>query len=134
MNALAPDTNLADADLIANHKGVPHDLFRHWREQDPVHWNPAPDDYNSVMPGAKIEQGFWVLTRYQDVYEVSRNQGLFSSHIGSPVIWDFEPDRLAIQQAGMMGMEVEQHTQVNRRVRSSTTSTLIWPASISAIN
>ncbi len=116
MQDLSLDTNLADPDLIPNMMGPPHDLFKRWREQDPVHWNPAPTDYSTPMVGASISKGFWVLTRYQDVYDVSRNQALFSSHDGSPVIWDFEPDQLALQQAGLMGMKPEDHMAVKRLV------------------
>ena len=113
---LATDTNLINADLIPSLQGPPHELFHAWRATDPVHWNPAPDDYTAPMPGASVSQGFWVLTRYDDVWKVSRNQLLFSSHVGSPVIWDFEPEQLAMQQANFMGMEPEQHLQVKRLV------------------
>ncbi len=116
MTALPIDTNLANADLIPNLGGPPHELFAKWRAQDPVHWNPPSPDYGTDMIGASLSKGFWVLTRYQDVYDVSRNQELFTSHDGSPVIWDFEPEQLAIQQAGMMGMQAEQHAKVKRLV------------------
>lgn len=116
MTQLAFDTNLADADLIPSQGGSPVELFARWREEDPVHWNPAPTDYSSPMTGAHIDEGFWVLTRYQDVWDVSRNQKLFCSHEGGPIIWDFDPDRLFTQQASMMGMQQEQHTQVKRLV------------------
>jgi len=116
MTALSATTNLVDPDLIPSLEGPPHALFDDWRQNDPVHWNPPNPDYNTDMTGATVSQGFWVLTRYQDVYDVSRNQDLFSSHVGGPIIWDFEPEQLAIQQAGMMGMPVAQHTQIKRLV------------------
>ncbi|MGI9346017.1 MAG: cytochrome P450 [Gammaproteobacteria bacterium] len=116
MSTLPFETNLADADLIPTQAGPPHELFRQWREQDPVHWNPPPENYQSVMPGASIHKGFWVLTRYQDVSAVSRDQSLFSSHDGSPVIWDFEPEQLMMQQASMMAMQPDQHTAMKRLV------------------
>jgi len=74
------DTNLLNANLIPSLGGPPHELFDLWRREAPVHWNPPTDSYESPMPGASVKQGFWVLTRYQDVYEVSRNQELFTSH------------------------------------------------------
>lgn len=110
------DTNLLNADLIPSLGGPPHELFDLWRREDPVHWNPPTDSYESPMPGASVKQGFWVLTRYQDVYEVSRNQELFTSHDGSPIIWDFEPQQLAIQQAGLMGMQPANHAALKRLV------------------
>lgn len=116
MTALCATTNLVNPDLIPSLEGPPHALFEDWRKNDPVHWNPPNPGYNTDMTGATVSQGFWVLTRYQDVYDVSRNQDLFSSHVGGPIIWDFEPEQLAIQQAGMMGMPVAQHTQIKRLV------------------
>ncbi len=110
------DTNLGDADLIPSQLGPPNALFAKWREKEPVHWNPPPKNYRTDMSGATIDQGFWVLTRYQDVHDVSRNQQLFSSHVGGPVIWDMEPEQLAIQQAGLMGMEHQNHTALKRLV------------------
>ncbi|MEG9862412.1 MAG: cytochrome P450 [Parvularculales bacterium] len=116
MSELAFETNLADPDLIPEQKGPPLELFRQWREQDPVHWNPPPENYVPAMPGASMKNGFWVLTSYQDVYDVSRDQGLFSSHTGGPIIWDWEPEQLLLQQASMMGMEPDQHTAMKRLV------------------
>ena len=109
-------TNLLNADLVPSLGGPPHELFDLWRREDPVHWNPPTDSYQSPMPGALVRQGFWVLTRYQDVYSVSRNQELFTSHDGSPIIWDFEPPQLAIQQASLMGMQPANHAAVKRLV------------------
>ncbi len=116
MATLPIDTNLIDPDLIPSQEGPPHALFDAWRETDPVHWNPPPAHYESPMPNATIDKGFWVLTRYQDVWDVSRNQALFSSHEGGPIIWDFEGDSLAMQQANLMGMEPQQHAQMKRLV------------------
>lgn len=117
--SVALETNLADADLIPGRRGPPHDTFAAWRREDPVHWNPAPDpaDYRCVLPGSVLDQGFWVLTRYQDVFDVSRDQALFSSHTGGPVIWDIvDPMSLAQQQAGLMGMPADLHAKVKRLV------------------
>lgn len=60
----APD--LKDPDLYLDR--APHDIFDRLRAEQPVYWNPERD-------GA----GFWALTRYADIVEVSRNPGLFSS-------------------------------------------------------
>src|SRR6266511_1276597 len=112
------DTNLVDPDLVLEQSGPPYELFAAWREADPVHWNPppAPGAYVMQDPGASLQRGFWVLTRYRDVFEVSRNQELFSSHIGGPVIWDYNRERLAMQQAGLMGMPADRHAKVKRLV------------------
>ena len=114
MQAFTAETNLINPDLIPEGNGPPHALFDVWRETDPVHWNPPVSSYASPMPNANLTKGFWVLTRYKDVYDVSRNQTLFSSHEGGPIIWDIEGDELAMQQAGLMGMEHNRHIQLKR--------------------
>ncbi|MDD9998989.1 MAG: cytochrome P450 [Rhodospirillaceae bacterium] len=57
-----------------------------------------------------------MLTRYQDVVDVSRDQELFSSHEGGPIIWDLEPPQLAMQRANIMGMEPANHMAVKKLV------------------
>ncbi|MCY3793118.1 MAG: hypothetical protein OXG51_01935 [Gammaproteobacteria bacterium] len=112
--ALSLDTNLVDPDLIPGLEGPPHALFDAWRQSDPVHWNPPNENYRSPLPDGHLDQGFWVLTRYQDLYEVSRNQDLFSSHEGGPIIWDLKGESLKRQQANLMGMEKRQHLAMKR--------------------
>ena len=116
MPDLAVDTNLLDPQLIPSLGGPPHQLFDAWREADPLHWNPPSETYHNPMPGASLTQGFWVVTRYKDLFDVSRNQELFSSHEGSPIIWDLAPQQLAMQRANIMGMKPEQHAAVKRLV------------------
>ena len=111
------DTNLIDPELIPSLQGPPYELFRKWREEDPVHWNPPSETYDSPMPGATLEKGFWVLTRYEDVNTVSRDQNLFSSFDGSPIIWDFDEEQLALQRASIMGMAPDQHLKAKRLVQ-----------------
>jgi linalool 8-monooxygenase len=60
----APD--LKDPDLYVDQ--APHDVFRRLRQEQPVYWNPESDG-----------SGFWALTRYADIVEVSKQPDLFSS-------------------------------------------------------
>ncbi|MEM7221196.1 MAG: cytochrome P450 [Pseudomonadota bacterium] len=116
MRALNVDTNLLDPSLIPELGGPPHELFDLWRAEERIHWNPPTPDYDPPGVGTSLTQGFWVLTRHQDVFDVSRNQTLFSSHDGGPVIWDFEPEQLAMQQANLMGAPPERHAAIKRVV------------------
>ena len=109
-------TNLIDPDLIPSLAGPPHELFDVWRERDPVHWNPPQPGYETPLKDASLEKGFWVLTRYKDVFEASRDQKLFCSHEGGPIIWDFEGEGLAMQQANLMGMKYDTHIATKRLV------------------
>ena len=115
--ALPLDTNLADPDLVPNLKDPPYDLLRRWRENDPVHWNPPNAAYQCPMEGATLDQGFWVLTRYDDVNAASRNQNLFSSFEGGPIIWDLDDLQLTQQRANLMGMRPDQHLKAKRLVQ-----------------
>ncbi|WP_255950578.1 cytochrome P450 [Streptomyces odontomachi] len=62
----AAAVDLADPHLFAD-PGY-HRLFRHLRENDPVHWNPEA-----------AEPGFWSVTRYEDCQAVQRDDETFSS-------------------------------------------------------
>lgn len=62
--AFAPD--LKDAALYE--QGIPHQIFARLRQQAPVYWNPETDG-----------PGFWAITKYDDIVEISRNPQLFSS-------------------------------------------------------
>jgi cytochrome P450 len=106
------DANLLDPNIFPNEKGLPHDLFDAWREADPVHWNPANPEYVPNVPFSSMSKGFWVLARYKDVFDVSRDQERFRSFNEGFVIWDLEQDELARHRANLMGMRPADHTAV----------------------
>ena len=65
--------DLTDPDLFAG--GPPHDAYRHLRDEAPVFWHePTPS-----TPGG---EGFWCLTRHEDVSWAARRPDLFSSVSG----------------------------------------------------
>ena len=109
----ALDDNLLDVELIPTHRGAAHPLFDLWRETDPVHWNPVNPDY--VSGGmSPVSRGFWVLTRHQDVFDVSRDQEKFTSWEHGFTVWDAEGEELARMQANFMGMRPEAHAAVKQ--------------------
>ncbi|MDP1630443.1 MAG: cytochrome P450 [Caulobacter sp.] len=108
------DANILDPDIFPTEKGPPHALFDLWRRTDPVHWNPATPAYAPDMPNSAMTKGFWVLTRYQDVFDVSRDQEQFSSHAEGFVIWDLEEEELQRHRANFMGMTPADHAPVKR--------------------
>ncbi len=67
----ASDINLADNGIFRRNEA--HDLFRILRSEAPVHWS-GPSEIN--------DQGFWSLTKLEDVLHVSRNPELFISSRG----------------------------------------------------
>lgn len=64
------DIDLTDLALFAD--GPPHDVYRRLRDEAPVHWN----EPSATTPGG---EGFWSLTRHEDVAWAARDAALFSS-------------------------------------------------------
>ena len=56
-------------------QGFPHAFFRRLRAEEPVFWH-EPTEHT---PGG---EGFWVVSRYDDVEHVFRSPDLFSSEKG----------------------------------------------------
>jgi len=62
------DLEVLDPDTFEN--GVPHEAFATVRETAPVYWQEQETHW---------DKGFWVVTRYEDIQEVSRTPEVFSS-------------------------------------------------------
>jgi cytochrome P450 len=97
---------VTDIDLLAPASfahGQPHDQFAWLREHDPVHWH--------AEPGA---DGFWVITRYEDVREIGRDPSLFSS---SPTV--LIPDTMGFDLGDhqmMLTVDPPRHTALRKIV------------------
>src|SRR5262245_65927877 len=77
--------------------GPPHDYLRRLRREAPVCWHDAPGpDVRSI---SKLESSYWVLTRYADVIEVSKNPRLLSSQLSTCFLMDPAPEALHGLQA-----------------------------------
>ena len=61
--------------------GFPHEFFRHLRREAPVWWH-EPTEHT---PGG---EGFWVVSRYDDVVNVFKDPETFSSELGGTQIFD----------------------------------------------
>ena len=83
--------------------GIPHDRFTEMRATPGLVWHP-------YEPG-----GFWAVTRYDDIREVSRNPGVFSSGIGHTNLWDLEADALAARRS-LIDTDDPAHTRLRRLV------------------
>ena len=60
------EIDLLDRDVFT--QGVPHEWLTYLRNNHPVYHHPEPDG-----------PGFWVITKYDDLKQVSREPNLFSS-------------------------------------------------------
>ncbi|BFM16921.1 cytochrome P450 [Maricurvus nonylphenolicus] len=110
------DFNLIAPDFVPDNKGPALEFFKWMRENQPVHFNDIVEGYECPMEGASMSQGFWVLSKYEDVQSASRNTKVFSSGEQGPLLWDMEPHRLAEQQAGIMGKDDPEHAALKRLV------------------
>jgi cytochrome P450 len=86
-------------------EGVPHETLAALRKHDPVHWHP--------FPGTR--EGFWLLTKHEDVIAVGKDPERFSSQVGHIALEDREPDALAARQS-MIETDPPEHTRLRKLV------------------
>ena len=94
--------DIIDPDVYV--KGVPHATFKHLRDEDPVSWCEEPDG-----------PGFWAVTRYDDLLEVSHQPEFYSSAKGIR-LEDMTPEELEARKT-MMEMDRPEHTAYRRLVQ-----------------
>lgn len=100
---MVESTDLASPDLYTN--GIPHEVFRELRANDPVSWRP---------------QGFWAVTRYVDAITVLRTPSTYSSWRGSVLLEDPPPEFLDKLRESMMNRDPPDHTWLRRLVNKAT--------------
>ena len=84
--------------------GPPHELFARLRTECPVHWTSRITEY----PG---EDGFWSVTRAEDVQTVSRDWRTYSSERGGvTAATDIFP--LELMRAMFIGMDPPKHDRL----------------------
>lgn len=98
----APDADITDPETYT--RGVPHAAFERLRRHDPVSWWDESDGGN----------GFWAVTRYDDLLHVSRNVDVFSSAQGIR-LEEMTPEE-AVARTTMMELDPPQHTAYRRLV------------------
>ena len=87
--------------------GVPHAYFRILREQAPVYWQ-----NECKLPGLPKGPGYWALTRYEDVTEVSKKSDVFSSEEGSCILADLPLKDLKNMREQLINMDTPGHTEL----------------------
>ena len=107
MEANSPD--VFDFDTYTN--GVPHEIFRRLRREDPVHWNGEPNG----------GRGFWAVTKYRDLVTISKDPKTFSSWRGGTNIPDLPPENLSAVQMMMVNMDPPKHNKFRKLVSQGFT-------------
>ena len=95
------DVDLTQSTLYAG--GFPHEVFAALRHEAPVKWQAFPEGFR--LPH---DDGFWVLSKHDDVQAVSRNPELFNA---------FDGPQLSLQPeiAGSMLVSMDGHDHVRQR-------------------
>jgi cytochrome P450 len=94
--------DLGDLALWAD--GPPHELFTRLRRETPVHWSPLTDH-----PG---EDGFWSITRAEDLRQVSLDWETYSSEVGGVLVLDDFGIPLEAQRQQMISMDPPRHDRI----------------------
>lgn len=106
------DINLTDPDIFQ--RGVPHEMFRLLRREAPVFWHDEPDG-----------PGFWAITKYADLKEISKNPALFSSERRGALTRDPKPQDLPFVQAIMLNMDPPKHRRYRALVNKAFSQRMV---------
>ncbi|HEU4658874.1 MAG TPA: cytochrome P450 [Capillimicrobium sp.] len=85
--------------------GPPHDLFKELRSKCPVHWSASIPEYPE-------EDGFWSVTRADDIHAVSRDWQTYSSEIGGITAVTDAVMPLELIQSMFIGMDPPKHDRL----------------------
>jgi cholest-4-en-3-one 26-monooxygenase len=84
--------------------GPPHELFRDLRGQCPVHWSRTIEAFPE-------EDGFWSVTRAEDIHTVSRDWRTYSSELGG-ITAATHVLPLELSRAMFIGMDPPKHDRL----------------------
>jgi len=104
---------LTDSALYAN--GFPHEIFTGLRLEEPVKWQTFPDGF----PGDH-DNGFWVLSKHEDIQMVTRQPDLFCA-IDGPQL-SHQPE---IAGSMLVSMDGADHVRLRRLVSAGFTPRMV---------
>ncbi len=111
------DIDLLDRDVFT--QGVPHEWLTYLRNNHPVYHHPEPDG-----------PGFWVITKYDDVFAVGRDANTYSSDQdrGGVIGLEEQPAEAEVDFSGaklMLMMDPPEHTRHRKLVNRGFTPRMI---------
>jgi cytochrome P450 len=86
-------------------EGAPHEMFARMRSECPVHWSPGVEEFPEA-------EGFWSVTRAEEVHAVSRDWQTYSSEVGGITALKDAIMPLELQQAMFIGMDPPKHDRL----------------------
>jgi len=107
-------------------RAIPYDYFHWLREHKPVCWQPAKAISSQVADIIQAEQrGYWTISRYHDIVEVSLDQKRFSSERGTVLNNDLPEDRMAQLRLWMINQDAPRHTKLRQLVNKGFTKRIV---------
>ncbi|WP_067568538.1 cytochrome P450 [Nocardia acidivorans] len=94
--------------------------FAHLRRTAPVWWNPQTD----AQSGGFHDGGYWVVSKHEDIKEVSRNPGLFSAQRKGSIIrlpGAVTAEQIELTSAILLNMDPPKHTKIRRIISKGFT-------------
>jgi cytochrome P450 len=107
------DVDITDAALYGN--GFPHEVFSTLRRYAPVKWQVFPEDF----PG-EHDEGFWVLSKHEDVQTVSHDPELFSAFDGPQL--SHQP---GVAGTMLVSMDGQDHIRQRRLISAGFTPRMV---------
>jgi cytochrome P450 len=121
------ELDLTDAALYRN--GFPHEIFTTLRRVAPVWWQAVPEALTECA-----DEGFWVLSKYDDVQAANRDSELFSAVDGPSLA-----HRPEMRGTMLVSMDGRDHTRQRKLISAGFTPRMVgrleeqmrrWAASI----
>jgi cholest-4-en-3-one 26-monooxygenase len=103
--------DLTDLDTFV--RGVPHEQFDLLRREAPIYFHPETD-----------QAGFWCITRFDDLHQISQTHQVFSSVWGI-TLHEGTEESLAQQRMMMLQMDPPRHTRLRLIVNKGFTPRMI---------
>ncbi len=107
------DADLTDSALYAN--GFPHEVFTALRHFAPVKWQSFPETFMGSH-----DEGFWVLSKHEDVQAASHNPELFSAFDGPQL--SHQPEMAGTM---LVSMDGRSHLRQRRLISAGFTPRMV---------
>jgi cholest-4-en-3-one 26-monooxygenase len=107
-------------------RAIPYEYFGWLRENEPVHWQAPRPLSREVADLMQTEQrGFWAVSRYRDIVEISLDQERFSSERGTVMNNDLPEDRMAQLRLWMINQDAPRHTKLRKLINKGFTKRIV---------
>ncbi|WP_218024994.1 cytochrome P450 [Nocardia pseudovaccinii] len=113
MPALSMPTGFDFTDPALWENRNPAHEFATLRRTAPVWWNAQTDEQS----GGFRDGGYWVVTKHEDIKEISRKPELFSSQQKGSIIrlpGEVTPEQIELTRALLVNMDPPKHTKIRR--------------------